>query len=109
MFYKIFKQINQVPFLFIIIHFLFTGGLRKTTKQKYAGLVTKVCPKEEDGDYVVTFLVKQGTGNCYVINDQDVSLIDFPQVNAVLPQPQIVKKGSERFAYKFPCCLENHF
>lgn len=76
----------------------------KNTKQ-YAGVVTRVCTNEEDGDYMVTFLVKLGTGNCYIINEKDVSLIDFAQVDAVLPQPQIVKKGSKRFAYEFPCSL----
>ncbi|XP_022194488.2 uncharacterized protein LOC111052160 isoform X2 [Nilaparvata lugens] len=92
---------------FIIVELL--GGLRKKTKLKFAGLVTRKCNREDDGDYIVTFLVKQGTDDCYLLNEKDVSAIDFAQVNAVLPQPEIVMRGSERFAYKFPCCLENYF
>ncbi|XP_039296211.1 uncharacterized protein LOC120354068 [Nilaparvata lugens] len=90
----------------------YCGAIRwfeEKTKLKFAGLVTRKCNREDDGDYIVTFLVKQGTDDCYLLNEKDVSAIDFAQVNAVLPQPEIVMRGSERFAYKFPCCLENYF
>lgn len=84
-----------------------TGGARKKTKHTYAAVVTKLCLADEDGDYVVMFLIKNGDkGDSFIENETDESPIDYKQVKAILPQPKMIVKG-QRVIYKFPCSLND--
>ncbi|XP_022191792.2 uncharacterized protein LOC111049915 [Nilaparvata lugens] len=103
--FEIPSKTNIVQGAFIIVELL--GGARKKLKHKYAAVVTKVCLEEEDGDYSVMFLIKQGKqGNSYIADEKDESIIDLKQVKVILPQPKIVLKGLQRVVYEFPFNLE---
>lgn len=83
------------------------GGARKKTKHTYAAVVTRICSKEDDGDYTVMFLNKNGLkGDSFIANEGDESVIDFSQIKSILPQPKLVVKG-QRVLYQFPCSLDD--
>jgi hypothetical protein len=64
-----------------------------------------VCEDEEDGDYVVMFLVKTGEkGDSFKPNESDESPIDFHQIKAILPKPKVIVNG-QRVIHKFPFSL----
>ena len=81
----------------------FIGGRRNTTHFHYACFIRSV--DDEDGEMIVVAMKRKNDKSTeFLMDDNDVSAIQFEQVIAVLPDPEVVYRD-RHMVYIFPGCV----
>lgn len=81
----------------------FIGGSRKTIHFRYVCFIRSV--DDDDGEMIVVSMKKKNDGSTeFVMDDNDVSAIQFEQVIAILPEPELAYRD-RHLVYTFPGCV----